>query len=171
MPSLPTRRASRLARTQPARTDDAAEIVNGLRRIVKAIAEYSYQVRKSFGLTGPQLWALKTLLREGPLTMGHLANALAVQPSSLSLLIKRLVHRGLVQRTRLPSDRRVVELVLTKRGEALAARAPEAAQGRLLHGLRRLGPSQVRAIRQAIRQLVRMMEAADLHAPFFFADD
>jgi DNA-binding MarR family transcriptional regulator len=145
--------------------------VNGLRRIVRAIELYSQDVLKSFGLTGPQLWAIKTLQREGPLAATMLADALAVQPSTLSILVDRLEQRGLVRRIRSREDRRFVELGLTPKGEELAARAPEAAQGRLLHGLGTLSAPKQRAILKAVTALVEMMEATEVEVRYFFSDD
>lgn len=168
----PTSRAApRKRRPAAPLPDEAMDIVNGLRRIVRAIELYSQEIYKSFGLTGPQLWVLKTLSRRGPLATTDLARALAVQPSTLSVLVDRLVRRGLVRRHRPREDRRFVELELTAEGVALAARAPEPAQGRLLHGLRGLSPRQVRAIRASVERLVEMMEATDVEARFFFSDD
>jgi MarR family transcriptional regulator, organic hydroperoxide resistance regulator len=149
----------------------ADEIVMGLRRIVKAIELYSREVQKTYGLTGPQLWALKVLAREGPLSVGKLAEALAVHQSSLSLLVDRLEARGLIRRHRETRDRRVVRLALTSAGAALATRAPEAAQGRLLHALRRMPKEEVRWIYGAVARLVQIMEAEDVEATFFFSDD
>ena len=148
---------------------DTAEIVQGLRRIVKALQTYSQDVRNAYGLTGPQLWALKTLAH-GPMSAGRLAAALAVHQSSVSILIDRLEKRGLVRRNRGRLDHRVVEMELTKRGAALAADAPEAAQGRLLHALEGMPPRQVRSIRHAVDRLVQAMEATDVNARFFFAE-
>lgn len=151
--------------------DDAIDIVNALRRIVRAIELYSQDVYKNFGLTGPQLWALKTLHRRGALATTDLAQALAVQPSTLSVLVDRLEKRGFVRRIRPREDRRFVEIELTAQGVALAARAPEPAQGRLLHGLRGLPPRELRAIRSSVNRLVDMMEASDVEARFFYSDD
>jgi DNA-binding MarR family transcriptional regulator len=150
---------------------DVDAIVGGLRRIVKALHAYSEDVQREFGLTGPQLWALKTLLALGPIPVGTLARELAVQPSSASLLASRLVERRLVRRVRAADDGRVVHLTLTLGGRRLAGRAPEAAQGRLLHGLRELDPRALRKARRAIDGLVRLMELENLDARFFFADD
>jgi len=166
------RRARRSGRA-PTRSlpDESVDIVNGLRRIARAIELYSQEVYKSFGLTGPQLWALKTLSRRGALTTTDLAKALAVQPSTLSVLVDRLAERGLVRRHRPRADRRFVEITLTPEGITLAARAPEPAQGRLLHGLRELSTRDLRTIRASIDRLVEMMEATDVEARFFFSDD
>jgi MarR family transcriptional regulator, organic hydroperoxide resistance regulator len=149
---------------------DAAAIVVGLRRIVRALEVYSHHVRRDFGLTAPQLWAIKTLARLGPLTTGELAAALLVHQSSTSLLIQRLERRGLVRRVRQKDDRRFVRVELTERGGSVAADAPAAAQGRLLHGLEGMDTRRVRQIRRAIEDVVSAMEAEDVEARFFFAE-
>jgi DNA-binding MarR family transcriptional regulator len=155
----------------PSLPDEAGTIVNGLRRVVRAIELYSQEVYKTYGVTGPQLWAVKTLHRDGPLSAGELARALAVQPSTLSILTARLEQRGLVRRVRARRDRRFVELALTPAGVKVAAAAPEPAQGRLLHGLRTLPRAQLRMISRSVTLLVEMMEATDVEAHFFFADE
>jgi DNA-binding MarR family transcriptional regulator len=159
-------------RSRPSALDgDIADIVNGLRRIVRAIEEYSHEVHRRYAVTGPQLWALKTLRREGPLPTGALAAALAVRPSTLSLLINRLVRRGLIRRVRSKSDRRFVTIQLTDTGSRLAGRAPEAAQGRLLHGLRAMSSRERRITRRIVAELVKLMEATNVDVRFFFSDD
>jgi DNA-binding MarR family transcriptional regulator len=146
-------------------------VVQGLRRIVKALETYSQEVRAVYGLTGPQLWALKTLQRQGEMSIGELAAALAVHQSSVSLLVTRLERQGLARRSRGGSDRRFVAIELTRRGSALAADAPEPAQGRLLHSLQAMSATEVREIGEAVDRLVGAMEATDVKVRFFFSDD
>lgn len=169
MASAPVR-ASRTTRHPPP-SAATRDIVNGLRRIVRAVELYSQEIFKSFGLTGPQLWALKTLKREGALATSALAESLAVQPSTLSILVDRLEKRGLVRRIRPREDRRFVEIDLTPKGRELADRAPQPAQGRLLHGLAQLSQTEQRKILKSIDRLVEMMEASDIEVRFFFSDD
>ena len=145
--------------------------MQGLRRVVQALHAFSQDVYRQFGLTGPQLWALKTLQRAGRLSSGQLARALAVHQSSVSILIDRLVKRGLVQRIRARGDGRFVHLELTKRGLALSGMAPDPAQGRLLHGLQAMSRAEVSGIRRAVDRLVTVMEAEDTTARFFFSDE
>jgi len=159
--------------TRPGRGEpaDATLIVQGLRRIVKALHTYSQDVYRQYGLTAPQLWTLKTLQRAGRLSAGQLAQALAVHQSSLSILVDRLEKRGLVTRVRSRGDGRFVLIELTKRGLALSAMAPAPAQGRLLHGLQAMSRADVRGIRRAVDRLVQVMEAEDTTARFFFSDE
>jgi DNA-binding MarR family transcriptional regulator len=163
-----------LARRSPGpagqRAANTRAIVAGLRRVVRALEVYSQEVRQSFGLTGPQLWALKTLEQRGPLTTGELAGELLVHQSSASLLVDRLERRGLVRRRRVASDRRFVRIELSERGLALSKSAPQPAQGRLLHGLAGMTPSRVRAIRRAVEDLVAAMEVESIDARFFFEE-
>lgn len=149
---------------------DVTAIVQGLRRVVRALHSYSQGVRARYGLTGPQLWALKTLQGTGPIAVGALAEALAVHQSSVSVLLDRLEERRLVTRHRRDTDQRVVDVALTPRGVAMAADAPEAAQGRLLHALDAMPATEVHALSAAVGRLVAAMEAADVAAEFFFAD-
>lgn len=158
-------------RTRTGKSGDTTAIVQGLRRIVKALHVYSQDVRAGYGLTGPQLWALKTLQRQSQLPIGQLARALAVNQSSISALVDRLARRGLVRRIHGRADRRVVEIALTGRGRALVADAPEAAQGRLLHALQDMRASEVLRIRRVVDRLVDAMEATDVKARFFFSDE
>jgi DNA-binding MarR family transcriptional regulator len=148
-----------------------AGIVQSLRRMTRAIELYSQDVQRSFGLTGPQLWTLKNLQRDGPLTPNQLAASLAVDQSSVSSLLRRLETRGLISRARVAEDQRSVRIDLTPEGRGLALRAPDAAQGRLLHGLTQMSPTRVRSLRRSIETLVQAMEASNIEARFFFSDD
>lgn len=157
-------------RTSATADSSVAAIVQGLRRITKALEEYSREVYRAYGLTGPQLWALKTLHRRGALTAGELAQALVVHQSSVSVLVARLERRRLVRRVRRRGDRRFVEITLTEAGRALAEQSPEPAQGRLLHQLRQMPAVEVARIRDAVDALVAAMEAGGVEARFFFAE-
>lgn len=72
----------------------------------------------AMGLTYPQYLALKALNEAGTLTIGGLANRLALEPSTITPLIKRLETAGFVSRARGAKDERVVEVELTARGQA-----------------------------------------------------
>ena len=149
---------------------DITAIVQGLRRIVRALYNHSQEVRAAYSLTAAQLWAMRELLKRGRTPMGQLAEALMVHQSSVSLLIGRLERRGLVRRVAGGTDRRVVNVELTKRGEILVADAPEAAHGRMMHGLDAISRKEVHELRVAVERLVETMEVKDVKARFFFSD-
>lgn len=71
------------------------------------------------GITYPQFLVLSLLWHEGQLTVGGLAERLALESSTLTPLLKRLEAAGLVTRTRNPKNEREVLIETTPAGEAL----------------------------------------------------
>ena len=72
----------------------------------------------AMGLTYPQYLALKALDEAEVLTIGGLAQRLALEPSTITPLIKRLEAADFVSRTRGARDERIVEVGLTDKGRA-----------------------------------------------------
>ena len=101
-------------------------------------------------LTHPQYLVMLALWERAPRALGELAAELAMEPATLSPLVKRLEAQGRVTRGRRPSDERVLEIGLTEDGRDLRAQAlsvPEQIMARVgmdaaqLAGLRdALGP-------------------------------
>jgi DNA-binding MarR family transcriptional regulator len=77
--------------------------------------------RSDIGFTN--LHVLSILEGHGEMSMGHLAEILDVALSNASGVIDRLEDRGLVERVRVPGDRRVVVVRVTPAGRAELARA------------------------------------------------
>ncbi|TCT02638.1 MarR family winged helix-turn-helix transcriptional regulator [Aquabacter spiritensis] len=75
------------------------------------------------GLTYPQYLVLNVLWREDALTVGGIAEKLALESSTLTPLLKRLEAAGFVRRTRNPDNERQVVVALTDLGRALKKRA------------------------------------------------
>ncbi len=75
----------------------------------------------AMGLTYPQYLALKALDEAGTLTIGGLAQRLALEPSTITPLVKRLETAGFVSRARGAKDERLVEVALTEKGRGAVA--------------------------------------------------
>lgn len=75
------------------------------------------------GLTHPQYLVMLALWERSPRSVGELATALALDPGTLSPLLKRLEAGGLVTRRRVPGNERTLAVSLTDDGVALRARA------------------------------------------------
>src|SRR6478752_7032237 len=67
-------------------------------------------VLEPLGLTHPQYLVMLALWERAPRSLGELAEELAMEPATLSPLIKRLESQGRVQRARRPADERVLEI-------------------------------------------------------------
>jgi len=80
-------------------------------------------VLEPLGLTHPQYLVLLALWESSPRSLGELADELAMEPATLSPLVKRLEAQGRVSRGRRADDERVLEIALTAEGRALRERA------------------------------------------------
>jgi DNA-binding MarR family transcriptional regulator len=151
-------------------TRDAAisEIMQSLRRIIKSLQDYSQTVSSHFGITGPQLWALKTIYQRGSLSLGELSKGMYLHPSTVSGVVDRLEKKGFVLRDRTEKDRRVVKVCLTPKGKMLVRRAPNPVQGKMIYGLRKLKKEKLNLIYESVQELVGIMEAQNLKVTFFF---
>ncbi|RRN65101.1 MarR family winged helix-turn-helix transcriptional regulator [Caulobacter sp. 602-1] len=77
----------------------------------------------ALGLTYPQYLAMLVLWEASPRTVGALGDALDLDSSTLTPLLKRLEAGGLVERARDPEDERRVIVALTDKGRALRDQA------------------------------------------------
>ncbi len=151
-----------------ARNVAIAGIMQSLRRIFKAIQDYFQEISKKYGITGPQLWALKTVAANGSLSLGELSKKMYLHPSTISGVVDRLEKKGFVVRDRGKEDRRVVKVQLTPRGKRIVARAPNPIQGKMIYGLNRMRKKELTSIYEAVKELVEIVEAQDVKVTFFF---
>ena len=90
---------------------------------------------KDLDITGPQMGILLAMQRGLASTPFELSKILSVDTGLMTRMLDKLETKGLLARSRSVDDRRVVNLVLTKKGEAIAAEipkvAPEALNSRL----------------------------------------
>ncbi|HYA92751.1 MAG TPA: MarR family transcriptional regulator [Thermodesulfobacteriota bacterium] len=145
-----------------------SEIMQSLRRIFKAVQDYSHEVSEKFGITGPQLWALKTIFQNESLSLSDLSERMYLHPSTITGVIDRLEKKGYVIRNRDKVDRRVIYVQLTAEGKRLAKRAPSPAQGKMIYGLKNLKKGELNLIYDSVQKLVKIMEAQNLKVTFFF---
>ena len=135
-----------------------ADVVRRLHGIFKTVDTFSREVLQDFGVTGPQLWALREIRKAGGLTIGELADRLYLHISTVSGILDRLEARHLVKRERDSEDRRLVRLKVTRKGKEILSKAPEPPRSKVLRGVRLLPATDVRRLRTALRQLEAIME-------------
>jgi DNA-binding MarR family transcriptional regulator len=83
------------------------------RRLTKGLAS-------QFGLTGPQLTVIKLLETFDNLSLSTLSERIRAQNSTVTGIIDRMEREALVRRERSTTDRRVVHIKLTDKGQRLA---------------------------------------------------
>ena len=109
-------------------------------------------VLEPVGLTHPQYLVMLALWENEPLSVRRLAELLALEPATISPLLKRLEALGYVLRRRSVADERVMEIRLTDRGRELRSYAetiPAAMMQRL-----GMGADELRALHRAMTAVI-----------------
>ncbi len=156
-----------------ANTSIAADIratMDALRCLIQELRVSARAVEQHHGISGAQLFVLHQLSAGEALSVGALAERTFTHQSSVSVVVTRLATRGLVRRRKGADDGRRTDVTLTARGRALLARAPEAAQARLIAGLQRLQPSERRGVARGLAALVQHM-GLPVGTPNLFFED
>jgi DNA-binding MarR family transcriptional regulator len=109
------------------------------------------RVAGEFGLTPPQLFALRQLDPDEPVPMRALAAALNCDSSNVTGLVDGLEAQGLVERREAEHDRRMRMLVVTTRGREVRERL-FAAIHEVPEPLARLSVADQRALRDILRR-------------------
>jgi DNA-binding MarR family transcriptional regulator len=140
------------------------EILESLRRIVRAIDIHSRSLNVQYHITTPQLICLLTLAERGPMTGTLIAQRMYMSPSTANGIISRLESKGLVRRSREAKDRRTVRVDLTPKGHRMLARAPSPLQQQLVEALAAMPEAEQATINASLSRIVAMMEARDIDA-------
>ncbi|HEX3927815.1 MAG TPA: MarR family winged helix-turn-helix transcriptional regulator [Gemmatimonadales bacterium] len=108
-----------------------ARALDALRRIVRALDDSAYRLERTAALTPAQRFVLEQLA-DGPLpTLNALAERTRTTQPTVSVVVGRLVRRGLVARRPDENDRRRMVLALTPAGRRLLARTDASLQSQL----------------------------------------
>ena len=104
--------------------DPTASLVRSVRRIAQAIDVRSREIARVTGLTLPQLLVLQAARALGQVSTSALSREASMSPPTVVAILDRLEARGLVERYRSTSDRRIVHVRLTDAGQSALSTAP-----------------------------------------------
>ena len=145
-------------------------MLDAIRRIVQSLRVASRAAEQQVGLSGAQLFVLSTLGERAAWSLGELAERTATHQSSVSVVVGRLVDKGLVLRSAARTDRRRLQLSLSARGRTLLRAAPHAAQERLVMGLTELPPADQKTLARILVALTERAGFVGVPAALFFED-
>jgi MarR family transcriptional regulator, lower aerobic nicotinate degradation pathway regulator len=159
------------SKTSDVSSDPVTATLDSIRRIVRMLRVGSRAAEKHVGLSGAQLFVLHALSRQAGQSLNELAERTRTHQSSVSVVVQRLVDRGLVTRERSDGDSRRLELSLTSYGHELLRDAPDAAQNRLINALDRLPAANQSKLASLLSQLVTEMGDGGESPHMFFEED
>jgi DNA-binding MarR family transcriptional regulator len=142
--------------------------INAWRRIVRALRLSARGAERGLGLSGAQLFVLQQLGERSAYSLNELAERTHTHQSSVSVVVGRLVERGLVDRVRAPDDTRRLHLRLTAAGRALLRRSRPAMQEQLILAIASLPPARRRSFASTLELLVQRMGLTTAPAAMMF---
>jgi DNA-binding MarR family transcriptional regulator len=151
--------------------EEVREVLDGIRRLVRLLRISARASERLVGISGAQLFVLQRLAEAGPCSINTLAEATLTHQSSVSVVVTRLIERGLVTRRPSPEDGRRVEVSLAPAGKALLREAPPMAQAQLIAGLRKLGPEVRAGLARGVSALVAELGLDGNEAPLLFEEE
>jgi DNA-binding MarR family transcriptional regulator len=143
-------------------------VLNALRRLLRAARAAAQQAESGLGISGAQHYVLEQLAGAPAPSLNHLAERTHTHKSSVSVVVSRLVARGLVRRRRSAKDGRGIELTLTPTGRAALRRAPASAQARFVSALAHMRPSDRAALAQGLERFTALLGVRSLPPTMFF---
>jgi DNA-binding MarR family transcriptional regulator len=144
--------------------------IDSLRRLVQALRTSSHQAWNDLGVSGAQLFVLQQLEHASPLSLSALAERTHTHASSVSVVVARLVTRGLIARRAAADDARRAELSLTAPGKRLLASAPTPVQARLIEAIAALPARERSQLGRTLALLCERTGLASGPATMFFEE-
>lgn len=93
-------------------------VLVAIRKIIRASDLHSNHMRRSTGLTSPQLLLLKAMQANPDASVGQLSEQISLSQATVTTVLDRLEMDGLAIRERSTTDRRKVHARLTEKGNS-----------------------------------------------------
>lgn len=139
-------------------------VLRSLRKITRAIDQYSRKLAFVYKLTGPQLICMRGIRNQPELTATELVEEASLSKPTVTGILDRLESRGLIIRVRDQKDRRKIRINLSESGRAVLSNAPMPLQESFRNNLLCLPLSEQKHIDAVLQRIVEMMEAEKIDA-------
>lgn len=144
--------------------EDSVRALNAVRSIVRALRINTRAMELRTGMSLAQIFVLQELARTPVHSLNDLAQRTATHQSSVSVVVSRLLERGLLTRTASNGDHRRVEIAITDAGRELLARTPTTVQAQLAEALTQMDDARRRSLAELLETWLAAAKI-DLAAP------
>ena len=134
------------------------EVLKHFREIyIQAKSELKDNVKKT-GLSGSQLWIMQQIYNFNGISNSELAKNLTLHVSTCSILVNKLIKKGLVEKTRSSTDERKIVLTITSKGKQLMAKAPKSPEGAIPSTLKKLNIEELEELNTVLTKFAKKMK-------------
>ncbi|MCD4718313.1 MAG: MarR family transcriptional regulator [Desulfobacula sp.] len=135
-----------------------------LRKMIQAIDRHSTNLKKKFGLTGPQLILLQSISAHDRISVTQLSKDVSLSQATVTDITKRLENRNYITRTRDIDDKRKTNIALTENGKAILNTVPPLFQEKFTERFSKLESWEQLMIESSFERVVSMMSAENIDA-------
>jgi len=143
------------------KTNKINTIIELQRKVDRARRGYETEIWMELPVTMAQLKSLFFISNNGNTNLRKLAEALNVTSTNTTGIIDRLVKQGLVDRSEDPTDRRMLFLCTTAKGEELVTRLRERKRGYLKEVLSRMNDTDLQSLADGLKAFIEAGETKD----------
>ena len=133
-------------------------VLASVRKIIRASDLHSSHIRRTSGLTSPQLLLLRAIRDFPKATLGQLAEHISLSQATATTILDRLENMELATRYRSDVDRRKSHVKLTAMGESMLESAPMPMQSQFITQFEHLKPFEQTAILSTLQRVAEMMQ-------------
>jgi len=134
------------------------EVLKHFREIyIQAKSELKDNVKKT-GLSGSQLWIMQQIYNFNGISNSELAKNLTLHVSTCSILVNKLIKKGLVEKTRSSTDERKIVLTISLKGKQLMAKAPKSPEGAIPSALKKLSIEELEELNKVLTKFAKKMK-------------
>lgn len=137
-------------------------VLASVRKIIRASDLYSSQMRRTAGLTSPQLLLLRAIRDYPTATLGELAEKISLSQATATTILNRLETMDFARRYRSEVDRRKSHVELTEKGKGILENAPLPLQAQFIEQFEVLKTFEQTAILSSLQQVAEMMQTQSI---------
>lgn len=131
-----------------------------IRKITRSIDLYSKQLEFKYGLTGPQLLLLKSLLKTNSFEINSslLAKQVSLSQATITSILDRLCEKGYVTREKTNPDKRKTTIRVTDKAKKIFKKNPPLLQESFIKKFNELEAWEQSLILSSFERISSMME-------------
>ena len=140
------------------------EMLVSLRKIMRAVDLHSKDLKRKFGLTGPQLIILQEVASHNQITASELARSVSLSQATVTDIVNRLAREGFLSKERSDTDKRRVMIRPLVKCHKILEKAPPPLQETFTNQFAKLEHWEQLMLLSALNRIVDMMSAVEIEA-------
>lgn|GEM_PF-6259349 len=139
------------------------EFIKVIPRVYRRVQSFRLLVARELGLSRAQMEVISLLSRKGRLSMTEVAHALVLAKSNITITVEQLVALGCVAKLSHPTNRRIVLLELTPKGQDYQGQFRTRFRTLVIGGLSGFDEPEVLVLVQGLQSLGAMVDKMALN--------